>query len=80
MFPPSGFMGSDVWMEVLLCGVVYLGETSPSLFGLVGIGELLRERELVSCALFVGVGDVVDRWRSVSRYSRSPLGGDLCVF
>ena len=41
-------------------GVVYLGWTSPSFQGLLGIGELLRERGL-SCILLVGVGDVVDR-------------------
>ena len=55
-----GFVGSDVWMGILLGGVVYLGWTSPSFLGLLGIGELLRERGL-SCILLVGVGDVVDR-------------------
>ena len=80
MFPPVGFVGSDVWMGILLGGVGCLGDTSSSFLGLVGVGELLRKRDLVSCALPVGVGDGVDRWRRVSWYSLSPFGGGLGIF
>ena len=80
MFPPVGFVGSDVWMGILFGGVDCLGKTFSSFLGLVGVGEVLRERNLVSCALPVGVGGGVDRWRRVSWYSLSPLGGGFCVF
>ena len=75
-----GFVGSDVWIGILLGGVVYVGDVFLPSLGLEGVGEVLRERDLVSCALSVGVGEGVDRWRKVSWYSLSPLGGGFGVF
>ena len=75
-----GFVGSDVWIGILLGGVVYVGDVFLPSLGLEGVGEVLRERDLVSCALSVGVGEGVDRWRKVSWYSLSPLGGGFGEF
>ena len=80
MFSPVGFVGSDVWMGILLGGVVYVGDVFLPSLGLEGVGEVSRGRDLVSCALLVGVDDVVDRWRRVSWSSLSPFGGGFCVF
>ena len=75
-----GFVGSDVWIGIFLGGVVYVGDVFLPSLGLEGVGEVLRERDLVSCALSVGVGEGVDRWRKVSWYSLSPLGGGFGEF